>query len=445
MTESYFYELVDDVTKKLHKGEVLLCYTTGEESDFIRFNKGKIRQPGSVSQCFILMHLICSQKHTNDSFPLTGNREDDLSRSLESLDIMRKNIQYLPDDPYLFYSKDARSSSVAGENRLPSQEEVLSGILKANMKQGKAGDLIGIYTGGRIYRGFANSFHQKNWFESYSFNFDWSFYHTKDKAVKSQYAGFVWDSEEFGQKIKTAHEQLTILARPAHTINPGKYNVFLPPSAVKEFISMACWGGFGLKSERTKQTPFLRMIEGDETLSPLISLQENTKEGIAPNFQADGFIKPDSVSLIEKGKRKSLLVSPRSAKEYGEETNGANGGEWPESVDMAGGTLSEQDILHKLDTGIYMNNAWYLNYSDRQAARITGMTRFATFWVENGEIKAPLNVMRFDETLFHIFGLNLVDLTRNREHIIDPSTYEERSTDSMRLPGALVRDFHFTL
>ena len=141
----------------------------------------------------------------------------------------------------------------------------------------------------------------------------------------------------------------------------------------------------------------------------------------------------------------SIIISPRSAKEYERETNGANGGEWPESIDMAAGTISAEDITKKLDTGIYINNAWYLNYSDKQAARITGMTRFATFWIEGGRVKAPLNVMRFDETLFRMFGPNLTGLTREREHLISTSTYGQRSTDSMRLPGALVRDFNFTL
>ena len=73
------------------------------------------------------------------------------------------------------------------------------------------------------------------------------------------------------------------------------------------------------------------------------------------------------------------------------------------------------------------------------------MTRFATFWVENGEIKAPLNVMRFDETLYRVLGSNLEGLTAERELQLSASTYGGRSTESMRLPGALVRDFKFTL
>ena len=73
------------------------------------------------------------------------------------------------------------------------------------------------------------------------------------------------------------------------------------------------------------------------------------------------------------------------------------------------------------------------------------MTRFATFLVEGGEIQAPLNVMRFDETIYRILGQNLVGLTAEREMILDPATYFARSTDSGRVPGALVEDFTFTL
>ena len=76
---------------------------------------------------------------------------------------------------------------------------------------------------------------------------------------------------------------------------------------------------------------------------------------------------------------------------------------------------------------------------------MTGMTRFATFWVENGELVAPLKVMRFDETIYNLLGSHLVDLTQEREVILDPGTYGGRSTASVRLPGALVDEFLFTL
>jgi predicted Zn-dependent protease len=102
-------------------------------------------------------------------------------------------------------------------------------------------------------------------------------------------------------------------------------------------------------------------------------------------------------------------------------------------------------VLQRLDTGVYMNNVWYLNYSDRSACRMTGMTRFATFWVEHGVIQAPLNVMRFDASIYRMLGEHLLGLTAERELVLNTSTYHQRSTGSSRVPGALIDDFNFTL
>jgi hypothetical protein len=73
------------------------------------------------------------------------------------------------------------------------------------------------------------------------------------------------------------------------------------------------------------------------------------------------------------------------------------------------------------------------------------MTRFASLWVESGIPVAPLNVMRFDESIYHIFGDKLIGLTEEHEHIFDTSSYNKRSQASSYLPGALVDDFRLTL
>ena len=112
---------------------------------------------------------------------------------------------------------------------------------------------------------------------------------------------------------------------------------------------------------------------------------------------------------------------------------------------MAPGKLANSNILSELGTGLYISNLWYLNYSDRPACRMTGMTRFATFWVENGEIVAPVKVMRFDESLYRMLGSKLIGLTQERDTIFSADTYESRSTASARIPGALIADFNLTL
>ncbi len=112
---------------------------------------------------------------------------------------------------------------------------------------------------------------------------------------------------------------------------------------------------------------------------------------------------------------------------------------------MAAGELKEADVLARLGTGVYVTDTWYTNFSDLSGGRVTGMTRFATSWVENGQLVAPLSVMRFDDTVYRMLGSELEALTAEREWLLDGGTYFERSTDSMRLPGALLSSMTFTL
>ena len=57
---------------------------------------------------------------------------------------------------------------------------------------------------------------------------------------------------------------------------------------------------------------------------------------------------------------------------------------------MSSPFFPEIQDFSKLGRGVYIANLWYLNWSDRTACRMTGMTRFATFWVQDGEVQAPL-------------------------------------------------------
>jgi hypothetical protein len=139
------------------------------------------------------------------------------------------------------------------------------------------------------------------------------------------------------------------------------------------------------------------------------------------------------VTLIRGGRYGECLASARSAREYDVPVNSAV--ERAESLDMAAGDLAAERIPEALGTGVLISNLWYCNYSDRNHCRITGMTRYACLWVENGQPVAPVNVMRFDESLFHILGDRLEAITREREHILDNATYERRCHTSAACPA----------
>ena len=437
--ESYFRELSDKLCAGLPAGEVLLLNYQGEASDFVRLNNNRIRQAGTVHQQTLQLDLIDNGRETSAAVPLSGRVDDDLAQAQIVLGRLREQLPLLPEDPHLNYATEVHDTTQLGENHLPAAGEALEQLIDA----ARGLDLVGAWAGGAMSRGFANSLGQFNWHSAWSYNLDWSIYREGDKAVKQNVAGFAWDGEVLAQKIKTARETLELLGQKAKRLEPGRYRVYLTPSALNELMELVSWGGFGLKSHRTAQTPLLGMVREGRTLRDDVTVTENHAAGLTPRFTRAGFIKPDSVALIQAGAYRNCLANRRSAREYKAAVN--CGIEHPQSLEIAGGRLRQDEVFDALGTGLYISNLWYCNFSDRNHCRITGMTRFACLWVEQGRPVAPTNVMRFDESLYHILGDRLEALTREQEHILDTSSYAWRSDASTRLPGALVNDFTFTL
>lgn len=440
--QDYFYQLADQLFAGLQGKEQCLLGFEAEESDFVRLNHNRLRQPGYVVQRSISIELVSAKRHARASVELTGQLAMDKPRLLQSINQLREQLAFLPDDPYLNIATEVNNTDVHHDGQVVDSGDALEQIIST------AGDLdlVGLFANGMQYSGYASSNGQRNWHSSASFNFDWSCYldgDARDKAVKSNYAGFDWQLDALSARLDDNRQQLEILQRPSKTIAPGDYRAWLSPTALSDIVSMMCWGGFGLKSHRTKNTPLLQMVEQGRHLHESVSLREHAARGLAPVFTGNGFIKPDEVRLIDKGQFSHCLVSARSGSEYGETVN--TDWEYPGSLDMAAGELKPDAVISTLDTGLYINNLWYLNFTDRNNCQLTGMTRFACFWVENGEIVAPVNVMRFDDSVYNMLGSNLLDLGSERDMMLDPGTYGSRSSSSMQLPGALVADMRLTL
>ncbi|MFK7824051.1 MAG: metallopeptidase TldD-related protein [Oligoflexales bacterium] len=438
--QDYFYKISDNLFKQLVAQEILLLNLQGEESDFTRFNQSKIRQSGLVFQEFLSIELLKGNKHASGSLTLSKDLQEDLQCIKSMLGSLRDLIKEVPDDPHLLFNTKLQNSEYLGEATEYESEHIIAEICKNACKQ----DLVGFLACGRIHQGFANSLGQKNWFEADCFNFDWSLYHRADKAVKSQFAGTKWDQNKFSQILSQNQNHLANLKPQAKTIKPGSYRVYLAPAAHAEIISLLTWGGFSHKALATKTSPLQKLFEKKATFSPKFGLYQDNTHSMAPNFDSMGYVYTQDCGIIKAGNFSHALISPRTAKEFDLVPNNP-GSETPKNIVLEGATLEPEAILEKLDTGIYISNLWYLNYSDHSNARITGMTRFACFWVENGEIKAPIEVMRFDVSVYDIFGKGLIDLCSESELLLSNSSYHKRNTSSLNLPGALINDFMLTL
>jgi predicted Zn-dependent protease len=411
-----------------------------EASDFIRFNHAKVRQAGHVQQASVNFKLIDSGRHANLNLTLSGDADVDQQRLSDALQQLRETLPLVPEDPYLLLNQDDWHSTNVQDQPLPDSDHVVDQITQL----GEGLDLVGIYAAGPLYRGFASSSGALGWHQANSFNLDWSLFHENGQAVKANYAGHAWSDDGFARRFNLAREQLEFLGQPARTLAPGQYRAYLAPAALEEIAGMLGWGGFSAQSLADKTSPLQRLYGGEVQLSPLVSLTEQVSGSLSPAFSGEGYPRLD-LSLVVDGVAQDQLVGSRSAAEYGLTANGAGWGESPSALSMSGGSLALDDVLQRLGTGLYISNLWYLNFSDRSAARMTGMTRFATFWVEDGKIVAPVSTMRFDDSVFSLLGSALEELTTERELILSTSTYSQRDTRSNLLPGALISKLTLTL
>ena len=438
--ERYFNELASAADRALGAGERHTLGFFAEETDFVRMNRGKVRQPGHVAQRYAEVRLIRGARHASHQLSLGGDARADTKVIADAIAGLRAAMPQLADDPHLLLPSTAASSRSEHAEPMPSTESMLDTVLRAAAGH----DLVGILAAGPVYRAFADSQGQRNWHATTTFNLQWSLYYRADKAVKCAYTGLAWRDSELVERMNGAVEQLALISRPPKSIAPGKYRAYLAPAALEEVTGILGWGGFSARALATQQSSLAKM-KNDLRLDARIAISEDIGDGVAPAFQSEGFTRPARVPLIADGALVGSLVSPRTAREFHLEANGANAGESPEALSMVGGALPARDALAALDTGLAVGNLWYLNYSDRPACRMTGMTRFATFWVEDGKVVAPVNVMRFDDTIYRMLGDNLEALTAERELRLDSSSYGSRVLSSATLPGALLSEMNFTL
>jgi len=428
------------ILNELTSDESLTLTLAAEESLFARLSKAKVRQMTNLTQAFIDFKFIKGNKTLSYTLPFLGV-EDDIIKALNKLKIAREWIKSLPEDPYLvrpeFYGVTKDENLV----ELPSPNVMLGMVLDcaANV------DLAGVFSTGDIVRATINSVGQFHWFKTRNFYLDYSLYNEKQKAVKSLYAGSHWESSLLQSNLKESHFKLSLMNRTSKKIERGAYRAYLAPSAVSELLGTLSWGGVSMGEHQRGNGSFRDLWEKKKKLSAKFTLKEDFNLAMSPRFNDEGEVAPVVLPLIENGELKNFLTSTRSANEYKVNSNFANDWESMRSPVVSTGNLSKENIYKEIGTGLYLSDLHYLNWSDRQSARITGMTRYACFWIDQGEIVCPIEDLRFDESYYSLFGDKLVDLTNFSEIIAQTGSYERRDVGGVKTPGILVDDFKFTL
>ena len=425
----------------------ITLHLCAEASDFLRFNQGALRQATSVQQAYATIAVERGLRRSESAVSLSGELAADLQRLRAERTLLVAQLGLIADDPWLQRPSAATHSQRDDRGALPNAAHVIALVHEhaaLRLKQ----DLVGFYAAGPVAHALADSLGSRHWHRVESFHFDWCLYHRADKAVKTAYAGTHWRDAAFAERLDQAAQRVKLLERPARTLQPGAYRAAFAPAAMAELLGTLGWSGFSLKARRTGVSSLMRLQRGEAALASGFHLDEAFALSTTPAFSAEGFARPPTVALVQGGRLPAAggtLNSPRSAAEYSVPATGAHSGESPEALHLHGGHIPDAELLHVLGTGLYISNLWYLNYSDRAACRMTGMTRYACFWVDKGELVAPLDVMRFDDDVLRLFGPGLVGFTATPEFMPNSDTYGARRLGSVTTPAAVVEGFALTL
>ena len=440
--EELFEDLSNGIFSGLQNDEHLTLSLFSEHTFFLRFNRARVRQTTDVDQSSLVLSYVAGQHELSGSIPLTWDLENDLYAAKSVLAKIRESRKVLPESHAVVSPGNHGNSRENKLHGLPGPAQLIDRVLAPVA----AIDFVGLLASGVSVRANRNSKGQAQWFSSDSFYVDYSMYTAKQKAIKGCYAGTTWNDTTYEQNIQESAQLLAKMERTNREIPRGRYRTYLAPAAVEDLISMFSRGGVSGAAYKQGFCAFKELYDRKKHLSDRFSLYQDFRLGMLPRFNLLGEMAPESLPVIEAGEARHLMVTSRTAKEYPDlEANAADGGEGLRSVRMATGELKREDILKEIDTGLFVSNLHYLNWSDQPNARITGMTRFACFWVENGAICGPIKDLRFDETLYNIFGDNLLAVTDFAESLPATSSYGQRALGGSSLPGILVEDFSYTL
>ncbi len=193
----HFSQLLAQLQEQVGGEEGFTLAYAAEDSSFIRFNHGQVRQAGQVQQVYVTLALYQGQRHAESRLALSGVLDEDAPRLQQALQRLRAVLPTLSDDPYLRLNREAWRNDVTA-----SAAPLDSAAMAAQVVRAASGlDLVGFLAVGPQYQGFASSWGAFGWYAASSFNLEFSLFHDNGQAVKSAYAGEQWDAQAFARKL----------------------------------------------------------------------------------------------------------------------------------------------------------------------------------------------------------------------------------------------------
>jgi predicted Zn-dependent protease len=189
-------------------------------------------------------------------------------------------------------------------------------------------------------------------------------------------------------------------SRKPRALEPGNYTVILEPRSAARYLSLtlgslnarAAEEGRSFMSGKERGTTRV----GEKVFGDNFTLRSEIGDPVlrqTPIGQDGLAAKP--ITWVEKGVVKNLFYDRFWASRQKKEPTGTT----PQlSLVMEGGTSSVEEMIQTTKRGLLVTFFWYIRAVDQQKLLNTGMTRDGLFLIENGEIVAPIQNFRWNES-----------------------------------------------
>jgi predicted Zn-dependent protease len=197
-------------------------------------------------------------------------------------------------------------------------------------------------------------------------------------------------------------------------LDPGTYEVVLEPKAVAALLLFPAWLGFNGKAH-AEGTSFAHV--GEQQFDEQIDLWDDGTDprALGRPYDAEGTPKR-RVDLVAGGVTVGLVHDRRSAALAGVSSTGSSIGSeafggYPGDLFLAPGHEDPADLVAGVERGLLVTDLWYNRILDPKTQVVTGLTRNGLFLIEGGEVVAPVQNLRFTQSVVaalapgHVLGL----------------------------------------
>jgi predicted Zn-dependent protease len=236
--------------------------------------------------------------------------------------------------------------------------------------------------------------------------------------------------------------ELAVRSADPTDLEPGVYPVVLGPEAVADLMDFIGYLGFSVKAVEEGRSFMSTQMEA-QAMSNLIYIVDDALADHAMGlpFDYEGMPK-SSLAIIEAG----VPVHPVTDSYWSAVSGWTNTGHalpapnehgpLPLNLEMLPGTSTMEELIGRVERGVYVTRFHYVNVEDPVPVTLTGMTRDGTFLIEDGKLTRPLKNLRFTQSA--IEALYWCDgVTSERKFV---GTEEGASL----VPGLLCLKFAFT-